>query len=243
MLYGIISDIHSNLEALQSVLVRLEGAVDQIVCLGDIVGYGPNPNECCELLQKKNIPTVRGNHDSAVCGYLETKWFNDNAKIAVAINRDLISSANLDYLRHLPHVLDFDLFQIVHASLHDYLQEYINNLNVAILNFALMAQKICFISHTHKPLVIYEENNADYGTVPVHGEEDIYLGYYGKVFVNVGSVGQPRDRDNRAMYAIYDDIKEEVLIRRVKYDINATQVKMQRLNLPQFLIERLPQGK
>jgi putative phosphoesterase len=222
MRYGIVADIHGNLEALEAVLRQLEGKINQIVCLGDIVGYGPNPNECCEILRKRNIPSVAGNHEKATAGELELTCFNKNAAAAIRWTQKEILSENLEYIKGLPLTLDFPGFEIVHGSLKDPAKEYLTNLSEALPTFELMKKPLLFVGHTHRPLNLERE---------------------GKKIINPGSVGQPRDGDPRAAYIIYDDKTGEAQLFRINYDIEAVQNKMKAADLPQFLIERLAFGR
>lgn len=222
MRYGIVADIHGNQEALLAVIRQLEGKVDQIVCLGDVVGYGPNPNECCELLRERKILSVAGNHEKATIGEIELAWFNKNAAAAVRWTQKVLTPENLQYIQGLPLTLDFPKFQIVHGSLVNPAEEYLTDLNAALPTFALMEKPLLFVGHTHRPL---------------------NLGQEGKKIVNPGSVGQPRDGDPRSAYIIYDSVKEETPLFRVKYDVETVQKKMRTAGLPQFLIERLSEGR
>lgn len=222
MRYGIIADIHGNLEALETVLQQLEEKVDKIVCLGDIVGYGPDPNECCEVIRKRGIPSVAGNHEKGTLGELPLTWFNENAAAAVRWTQGAVRPENLEYIKGLPLILEFPGFQIVHGSLLKPVEEYLTNLSEAIPTFERMTKPLLFVGHTHRPLILEQE---------------------GKKIINPGSVGQPRDRDPRSAYLIYDDQTGEARLFRVDYDIEAVQNKMKAAGLPQFLIERLSEGR
>jgi putative phosphoesterase len=221
MRYGIVADIHGNLEALLAVICQLEGKVDQIVCLGDVVGYGPNPNECCELLRKRNILSVAGNHEKATIGKLELTWFNKNAAAAIRWTQKVLLPENLQYIKGMPLILDFPKFQIVHGSLVNPAEEYLIDLNAALPTFELMKKPFLFVGHTHRPLNLEHE---------------------GRKIINPGSVGQPRDGDPRSAYIIFDDKSGEAQLFRVNYDIETVQGKMKTAGLPQFLIERLSEG-
>jgi putative phosphoesterase len=222
MRYGIIADIHSNLEALEAVMRQLEGKAEGIICLGDIIGYGPNPNECCEIIRRKNIPSVAGNHEKAVLGEIPLEWFNPNAAEAARWTQKEILSENLGYIKGLPLKLDFPEFQIVHGSLADPVMEYLTNMAEAIPTFNLMQKPLLFVGHTHRPLRLKYDN---------------------KEIINPGSVGQPRDGDPWAAYLTYDTEKKDAQLFRVNYDIKAVQDKMKAAGLPQFLIERLNLGR
>jgi len=220
--YGIIADIHGNLEALLAVLSRLEGKAEKLVCLGDIIGYGPDPNECCEILRKLGIPSVAGNHEKATTGELPLTWFNPNAAAAIRWTQKVILPENLEYIKGLPLTLDFPEFEIVHGSLVNPAEEYLTSMAEAIPTFNLMQKPLLFVGHTHRPL---------------------RLKYDKKEIINPGSVGQPRDGDPWAAYFVYDTEKKEGELFRVNYDIEAVQNKMKAAGLPQFLIERLALGR
>jgi len=221
VLYGIIADIHSNLEAFRAVLDELR-QVDQIVCAGDIVGYGPGPNECIRNMQERNIYSVAGNHDKAAVREMSTEGFNENAKIAVEWTNGQLTANSVQYLRSLPLTLEFEDFQIVHGSLVNPLEEYLTSLGEAMPTFGLMTKPLLFVGHTHRPA---------------------RFEYQGKAIINPGGVGQPRDGDHRASFGIYDSEKKEFVLRRVEYNIQLVQEKMIKAGLPQPLIDRLSFGR
>ncbi|MEE8637867.1 MAG: metallophosphoesterase family protein [Candidatus Margulisiibacteriota bacterium] len=242
MLYGIISDIHSNLEALNVVLNKLYQA-EKLVCLGDIVGYGPDPNLCVEKVRELNIPTVAGNHDKAVTGEMETTWFNQSAREAVIWTQREIKEENLEYLRNLPEIIEEDDFQAVHGSLRAPLEEYIMSISDALPTFEKMTKPVCFIGHSHAPLFIALKKDGNYdGRVLLDGEE-VLVEDHEKVIINVGGVGQPRDGDPRASYGIYDSKTKIFTLHRVEYNIERVQGKMKTVGLPQPLIARLQFGR
>ena len=242
MVYGIISDIHGNLEALEVVLYQLQKA-ERLVCLGDLVGYGPNPNECVEKVRELNIPSVAGNHDKAVTGEMELTWFNRNARDAVIWTQKEIKQENLEYLKKLPEVLEADDFQYVHGSLRSPLEEYITSLSEALATFERMTRPLCFIGHSHVPLFIALKKDGNYdGRVLLDGEE-VLVEEYEKVIINVGGVGQPRDGDPRASFGIYDSKTRIFTLHRVEYNVEQVQEKMKKVGLPQALIDRLQFGR
>lgn len=221
MRYGIVADIHGNLEALEAVLKKLQGKVDQIICLGDIVGYGPDPNQCCEIIKKRNILSVAGNHEKALLGELPLTGFYPNPAAAVRWTQKVMLPENLEYLKGLPLTLEFPEFQIVHGSLVNPVEEYLTNLEEARPTFEKMTKPLLFVGHTHRPLI---------------------LKYQDKQIINPGSVGQPRDGDPRAAYLIFDTQKGHAEWLRVDYNIEVVQEKMRKAGLPIFLIERLRGG-
>lgn len=241
MLYGIIADIHSNLEAFRAVLRQLP-AVDRIVCAGDIVGYGPNPNECLELLREKNIASVAGNHDKAAIGDLSTQWFNVNARLAIEWTTPQLTLANREHLKSMPLTLELDDFQLVHGSLRDPLEEYIYNMEEASETIKLMAKPLCFVGHTHRPLYAGLKSGGSLDGRTLGKNDRVFLKYYDKTVINPGAVGQPRDSDPRASFGILDTDKNEFTLHRVEYDIAAVQQKMRAAKLPEQLIERIVYG-
>lgn len=242
MLYGIISDIHSNLEALKAVLDQLRKA-DQLINLGDIVGYGPNPNECVEKVRELKIPTVAGNHDKAVTGEMDITWFNPAAREAVFWTQRNIFQENLVYLKNLPLEGVEDGFQYVHGSLRSPLEEYVTCLVDAIPTFERMTEDLCFLGHSHAPLFIARTKEGNYDGRVLKDGDEILVDEYEKLIINVGGVGQPRDGDPRASYGTYNSKTKIFSLHRVEYDIKAVQEKMKAAKLPQSLIDRLQFGQ
>lgn len=240
MKFAIISDIHSNLAALQSVLKRAEELkCDDIVCLGDIVGYGPYPNECCKIVQETTKLTVVGNHDHASIGYTDIDYFNKFAKEAIIWTSQVLNENNKEYLKSLPSFLRIENIFCVHASPTTPLEwNYIISLYDAIDNFNSFEEKICFIGHSHVPVAYSYEEIPSYET-----SEKIQLLDGFRYIINVGSVGQPRDRNPNACFGIYDNDLNLFQLQRVAYDIRATQKAMRNANLPEFLVERLLFGR
>lgn len=220
MLYGIIADIHGNLEAFRTVLAELRG-VDRMICAGDIVGYGPEPNECLDLILSGGVSTVAGNHDKAAVGEMDISGFNPAARLAIEWTAEQLTESHKDHLRQLPLTLEFPDFQLVHGSLVDPLEEYLMDDRGALPTFQLMKKPLLFVGHTHQPLRLSS------------GDKEI---------INPGSVGQPRDGDPRASYGIYDDEKKEFILHRTEYNIAQVQEKMRLADLPQLLIDRLSYG-
>ena len=242
MKYGIIADIHSNLEALETVLLELSG-VDKIVCLGDIVGYGPNPNECCQKIRELKCITVAGNHEKAVIQEMSLEFFNKNAGEAVLWTREKITPDNFEYLKRLPLIEKMDDFVAVHGSLRNPLEEYLTSLAEGIPTLEEMEAPICFVGHSHVPLVIFKSENGSYDGRRLQDREEINTKLFTKMVLNPGGVGQPRDRDPRASYAIYDSEKKLATFYRVSYNIGTVQEKMRQENLPVSLIERIAYGR
>ena len=242
MKYAIISDIHGNLEALESVLDDIERRkVDSILCLGDIIGYGPNPNECVELIKSKAKIILAGNHDYAPLGKIDISYFNPWARSAIEWTRGELSEESVEFLLSLPLKAEIDGFTIVHATpYHPQEWNYIITIGDAIKNFPEFKNQICFIGHSHVPMIISLSENDDCRVVkdnPLSAKENI------RYIINVGSVGQPRDLNPHASFGLFDD--EEMLYElcRVEYDLQKTQHKIRESELPEFLAERLEVGQ
>lgn len=242
MLYGIIADIHANLEAFQAVLQALR-PVDRIVCLGDVVGYGPNPNECIALMQENNIPSVAGNHDRVAIGEMSPEWFNENARHAIEWTARQLTADIESYLKSLPLNLAYPDFEIVHGSLRNPLEEYITNLGEAAATIELMVKPLCFVGHSHQPIYVGLKASGTYDGRETRKDDKIYTHNYIKTLINPGSVGQPRDGDPRASFGIYDSEKKEFTLYRIEYNISTVQEKMLTAGLPQPLIDRLQYGR
>lgn len=240
MHYAILSDVHGNLEALEAVLAsaRRRG-VEQIVCLGDVVGYGPQPTECLQLLLKANSTIVAGNHDFAVADRIDIANFNVYAREATLWTRQQLGDDELRVLSELPLVAEFDGFTAVHGTLHTpELFDYVQTSYDAHLSMQEMQQPLCFIGHSHVPITFVQDETISYHLEPTTTVEP-----HTKTIVNVGSVGQPRDFDARACYAIYDGDRHRVERVRVPYDIDSVIAKIRRAGLPRPLGERLRAGR
>lgn len=240
MKFAIFGDIHANLEALQSVLWDAhEQGCSHHVCLGDIVGYAANPSECLELVRQLNCPTVRGNHDEGAAGESALEELNPLAQSALLWTRDQLSAEQRQWLRELKLVRQVRDFTIVHATLDSPGSwGYVTNRFDAMASFSYQFTQVCFYGHTHVPRIFEKQDSvrAERGT-------EVILQRGVKYFVNVGSVGQPRDGDWRASYAIYDLQAQSIVIRRVNYDVESAQAKILAAGLPSLLAERLLLGK
>ncbi|MGM0443613.1 MAG: metallophosphoesterase family protein [Fibrobacterota bacterium] len=242
---ALISDIHGNLDALEAVLEHIETMqVDRIICLGDIIGYGPNPNECVSRVSEAAVETVLGNHDSAVFAPSSEINFNSNALYAITWTHSVIHKEALQFLNSLPMKREHEDITIVHATPYDpYQWFYISSIEDALFNFNFFKTKFCFNGHTHVPGII--ELSRDTGDIRVYKEKNFKYDprEQFRYIVNVGSVGQPRDGDNRACYAILNTDTTALNFHRIPYDIESYQNKMRDAGMPEFLIRRVQRGK
>ena len=243
MHYAIIADIHANLAAFTAVLEDIErkGGVDEIWCLGDIVGYGPDPHQCIEVLQRYNHVCVAGNHDWAAIGKLDVSWFNPFAATACKWTAQQLNPDDIEYLESLPTTIEKDDFLLVHGSPMEHILEYIISTGIAARNFAYLQSKFCLVGHSHVPVVFKEENGS---CLPLQFSPGIGLMLgENRMIINPGGVGQPRDGDPRASYAIYDSESRIIRLYRIPYDIGETQDKMMQAGLPIHLATRLKYGR
>ena len=242
MRYAIIADIHANLAALVAVLVDIErqGDVDELWCLGDVVGYGPDPHECIALLNKTNHVCVAGNHDLAAIEKLDTSEFNPDAALACRWTAKKLTAEDRRYLSNLPLIINKGDFTLVHGSPREPVWEYLLSISSAEENFNHFKTKFCLIGHSHVPLM-FKKGKKEASFSQFSTDSALELGRE-RLILNPGAVGQPRDSDPRASYAIYDSETELVRLFRVPYDINATQARMVKCNLPMRLVARLSLG-
>ena len=244
MRYAVISDIHSNLEALNAILSKIsELNADDILCLGDVVGYGANPNECIDIVRRTGIRCIMGNHDSRASGLEEPDNFTPLAKEAALWTRDQLTGDNKRFLRELPRELTIEGFIIFHGSIRD-TDRYIIDERDASDNFQLLENlpddiRLGFYGHTHVRVAL----SLQRGKVFLEPDEELRLALWKRYLINPGSVGQPRDRDPSASFLIYDEFNEKVNFYRVDYDIAATQKKIIEAGLPVELAQRLAVGR
>lgn len=240
MRYGILSDVHSNLEALTAVLKALEKeGADRILCAGDLVGYGADPSACLSLIREKVDHVVCGNHDLAVADQMDLNWFNPPAQTALLWTRQALTPEERRTLADLPFVWRNEQVTLVHGSLYQPEQfHYLLDLEAAGLSLQLQKTPAAFIGHTHAPGVFIE----DQGRISFHRSSPFPIHPSSKVLVNVGSVGQPRDGDPRAAYCFYDAEEHSLEIRRVPYPLGETQAKIRAAGLPESLAQRLAGG-
>jgi diadenosine tetraphosphatase ApaH/serine/threonine PP2A family protein phosphatase len=241
MKYAILSDIHANLEALQAVMEdSRQQKCTHYVCGGDIVGYGPNPKECLQIIRDLNCPTVIGNHDEYCARDNDLVGFNPMAADGIRWTRNQLSEDEKNWLRDLKYTRIVESFTIVHATLD--LPEkwaYVFDKLAAAASINYQRTGICFNGHTHVPVAF------------IRGDRGIQGGVYTKIkievgrkyLINVGSIGQPRDRNPKAAYVIFDMLNNMIELRRVDYDIAATQKKIRAAGLPESLAERIALGR
>ena len=243
MLCLVLSDIHSNSEALKAVLDDAS-PVDQVWCLGDVVGYGPDPNGCVELLRAFPHRCIAGNHDWATLGKLDLRDFNPDARDANLWNRQELTPENLAYLEARPEKLVEGDFTLIHGSPRYPIWEYIIYASTAQVNFQHFDTQICFAGHTHAPMIFrlgQEEGEEVCEAITPSVEGPISLGAE-RLIINPGSVGQPRDGDPRASYALLDTEAFTLEYRRVAYPVEKTQAHMMKHDLPLRLVLRLGYG-
>jgi len=243
MRYAFIADIHANLTAFTAVLGDIErrGGVAELWCLGDIVGYGPDPGQCIELLRQHKHICVAGNHDLAAIGKLRLEDFNPDAAFACRWTAQQLSAEDRSYLGSLPTVIEREDFTLVHGSPREPIWEYLVSLSIARQNLGYFKTKFCLVGHSHVPLLFRQGEGDDCSFIPWSDSIGQVLGK-SRMIINPGGIGQPRDGDPRASYAVYDSDSGVVRLYRVAYDVSATQVRMTRNNLPVRLIVRLEQG-
>lgn len=241
MRYAIISDIHSNLEALQAVAAALsKESVDAYLCLGDIVGYGSDPSECIKLVRSlKPRASIAGNHEWGVLGLTSLDNFSEDARDAINWTRSAIGPAEKRYLKLFGVIHEDKVFTLVHGSPEDPKSfKYILNIGDAYDAMLSMKNNLCFVGHSHAAGIFYSDGDImRYSKGPAIGVKggERYI-------INVGSVGQPRDGDPRAAFCIYDSKENSVEIRRVQYDVKTAQDKILKAGLPVRLACRLSEG-
>lgn len=241
MKYAILGDIHSNWEALTTVLEDAASAeVDSFVSVGDIVGYNANPRKCLAKLREMDCPIVKGNHDHYCSIETPLNGFNPLAASVIHWTRNQLAEKDRQFLADLPYKRRVDKFTTVHSTL-DMPDRwgYVFDKFEADANFSYQRSQICFFGHTHVPLLFERDEN---GNVSQGRYELIDVKPGKKYFINIGSVGQPRDGDSRAAYAIYDTDAKTIELRRLKYDRETTQGKIIDAGLPEELAYRLARG-
>jgi len=245
MRIGILGDIHANTEALLAVVDAMRSdRVDLFVQVGDIVGYGPEPSRCIDIVRELGCITCLGNHDAAVLDRLDTAYFNNFARAAIHWTRPRLRPSDFEFLRGLQLVVPHPAFTVVHGTLH--LPEqfgYVISPVEALDSLDHQQTQLCFVGHSHVPSIYLRRNEApqDLHLVP-HSEAEISYRGFDRVLVNVGSVGQPRDEDPRAAYGLVDTEQATAVVKRVAYDIPGVQRKIREAGLPEVLANRLALG-
>ncbi len=240
MRYAILADIHGNLEALETVLADAKKmGCTHYACLGDVVGYNANPKECLDIIRDMGMPCVKGNHDEYCSVDMELEGFNPNAAEAVTWTRQQLTNEDMKWLRDLRYIRLVASFSIVHATL-DGPQRwgYVFDKLAAAASLTYQNTSVCFHGHTHVPVAFVRDNSVRGG---IYTKFRIEPGK--KFFINVGSVGQPRDGNPRSAYVVYDLEENSVELRRLDYDIATTQLKIRAAGLPDRLADRLALGK
>lgn len=241
MKYAIISDIHANLEALTAVLEEIDRlGVDQVVCLGDVVGYNANPNECAQIVRERNIPTILGNHDAVACGIEEPWGFNPVALEAALWTREGLNSENVAWLKNLSDALNFGGFVAIHGAPRNH-NQYLFTWEDILAHLPFLEEQncnVCMIGHTHTPAIFSSD-----GVYSVDSDARFELGDQKGFFINPGSVGQPRDGNPRAAFGLLDTETNIYTQMRVPYAVEVAADKILEAGLPRFLAERLALGR
>lgn len=237
----IISDIHANLVALETVLEDAKGTYESVWCMGDVVGYGPDPNECAALVRSlPNLTCLTGNHDKAAIGEIDITAFNLDARQAIGWTQQTLTPETREYLVSRPESVIHEQYTLAHASPRQPVWEYILDRHTAKVNFDHFRTPYCIVGHTHIPIMYLQgeeevvECRPNYDEILAFGPE--------RLIINPGSVGQPRDSNPDAAYALLDTDKNHWEYRRVPYDIAETQRRMQAHGLPGRLVARLAKG-
>lgn len=241
MRYAILSDVHGNLEALRAVLADAREHADGYLCLGDVVGYGADPSPCVDLVAERCEGVVAGNHEHAVAGLIGLDWFNPWARAGVEWTRGRLAPEAQAWLAQLPLVREVEDATLVHASPANPEEwDYLVSDEDGFAAFGAFTTRVCFVGHSHVPRAWVQGSwGHEHDAVP----HTVSLEPGCRYIVNVGSVGQPRDRDPRAAYALWDLDARSVEIRRVAYDVATARAKIVDAGLPRFLAERLAEGR
>jgi predicted phosphodiesterase len=248
MRFFVLSDIHSNIEALEACTHRAKLAgYDAVYCCGDIVGYGPNPVEAIDAIRELGAITIRGNHDRVAASQDEASEFNPHARRAVFWTRSVLSDTYRNYLASLPvgPLSIGDTAQLVHGAItHE--DDYIFTGADAAENLRISSKKMTFFGHSHFPVVYANDSAGNPATPPTYEFDEftaVRCDGAQRFLINPGSVGQPRDNDPRASFLIWDQERARLEFYRVEYPVEQTQAKMWEAHLPPYLIERLSHGR
>lgn len=237
---AIVSDIHGNLDAFEKVLADIDNLqINHIICLGDCIGYGPEPEAVIHEVRKRKLPTIVGNHELAVLDRQHLDWFNPMARSSVEKSIAMLSEASIDFIQQLPKTYVSDKFRCVHGYPPDSVRTYLFQKmpNQLIKSFKAMAEQVCFVGHTHDLEIIdYDGRQVDRRKLP---EGFTVLDSKNSYIINVGSVGQPRDGNNNAKYVTYDTDRREIEVRFIAYDIASVVEKIKAAGLPEVHARRL----
>ncbi len=238
---AVVSDIHGNLHALEAVLADIAAAgVDEVWSLGDVVGYGPRPNECCALVRERAALALCGNHDLAAVGRLDVAEFSGDAAAAARWTASVLESGHRDWLAALEPAGERAGVELYHGSPRDPVWEYVLSEDVALLCLLETEAPLVLVGHSHVALAVSWDGATLAGGAAAAGTElDLTAA---RLLVNPGSVGQPRDGDPRAAWLLLDTAAARATFRRVPYDITRTQAEIRELGLPDVLAARLPHG-
>ncbi|MFL5913935.1 MAG: metallophosphoesterase family protein [Gaiellaceae bacterium] len=241
MRIAVVSDVHSNLAALEAVLAAIDAAPpDEIWCLGDVVGYGPRPNECCEIVESRADICLAGNHDLAVSGTIDLEEFRGDAAVAARWTRDVLSESARAFLDRLEPQDERDGVALYHGSARDPVWEYVLSDDAAAATLAVSPLPLVLVGHSHVALEVeWRDDTLTGGLAP----DGTHVDVRGRVLLNPGSVGQPRDGEPRAAYLVLDLDARTATFHRVEYDIERTQAEMRAARLPEALAARLTRGE
>lgn len=241
MKMAVFSDVHANLEALEAVIEAIQSEkVDRLLCLGDLVGYGPDPDTCVEMVLDVADTTLCGNHDQAAIGELDIKDFNPDAREAILWTQKQIQTKTKESIRNLITVFLEEEIMAVHASpAAPQKWEYMLSGADFKRNLDILPVRICFVGHSHVPGIYIRSNS---GEIMEEKSGEVRFEQGEKYIINVGSVGQPRGGDSRSCYGLFDTSKKRFELKRVSYPILPVQKKMAERGLPQTLIDRLAMG-
>ena len=240
MKYGILGDIHANLEAFEAVISEMERqGVKKFISVGDLVGYGANPRECIDRVREIDAVVVAGNHDFAAVDKLNIDFFNTYARESALWTRAALRDKDRDFIKSLKLIEYCDNFTVVHSSLYmPELFEYIQTSYDAHLSFEQQTTPLSFLGHSHVPVNFFKRKNVSFNM-----ETEVKLEDGVKAMINVGSIGQPRDENPDAVCVVYDSTAMKIVITRVRYDVEKTASKIVGAGLPEILAERLKYGR
>jgi len=241
MRVAVVSDIHSNLHALDAVLAAIDAeAPDELWCLGDLVGYGPRPNECCAAIAERADVCLAGNHDLAVQGSIDLEEFHGDAAVAARWTRDVLDAQSRELLDRLKPEGAAHGVALYHGSARDPIWEYVLGDEAALATIELAGSPLVLVGHSHVALQVVQSDGDPTGGVAAAGTELDLAGT--RALLNPGSVGQPRDGDPRAAFLLLDLDGQHASFRRVEYDVEGTQREMREAGLPELLAARLELG-